>query len=403
MEMSESTLTRSRLTLSAFSGLVALGLATTAQAGGGVTGYGHSGGAASMSAAGQITPDQLRAILKIAKPADLLFNGRPAFLSEPVTIAPSTGGPPLVGPGGRAAVPLNPGPVSAPSAIEGGATPDNYGYNPWGAGTLVGSVFQYSDKVVDTSAVLHEPYIHTGLWVYQKPNNTWWTCTASAIGQAIIVTAGHCVHNGNGSKAAGWIKQGYYVPAYTNGSFPYGYAYGYWWNTTDAWYNTGAIGGGYDVAVVTLNDRVGYPQPPGYYVGWNSPCYSGCLVNWELVQLGYPGNYNNGAYMQEGNHLDLVASGGDFYYGSGMRAGASGGPHIANHGYLADSAPDKGLWPYRNVVFAVTSWGYTDSKYKVGYASSLPGRNNSNNFPGMWNVVCGKARLLHGTATCNFL
>ena len=55
--------------------------------------------------------------------------------------------------------------------------------------------------------------------------------------------------------AAGWIKQGYFVPAYTNGSFPFGYAWAYFWNTTDAFYNIGAIGAGYDVGLVTLRDR----------------------------------------------------------------------------------------------------------------------------------------------------
>ena len=105
--------------------------------------------------------------------------------------------------------------------------------------------------------------------------------------------------------------------------------------------------------------------------------------------------------MQEGLHLAHNRNNTDFYAGSGMRNGASGGPWIANIGYLGDSASFKGLWPYRNVVFAVYSWLYNSESYKIVGASSLSGYNNSNNFTGMFNAACAWARNLHGTATCS--
>lgn len=98
-------------------------------------------------------------------------------------------------------------------------------------------------------------------------------------------------------------------------------------------------------------------------------------------------------------HL-YVSDGRDYVYGSGMRGGSSGGPHIANMGSLSDSAANQGQWPYRNVVFAATSWGYISDAPKIQGASPLSGPNNSYLFKNLFNPACNSARAIHGTGSC---
>ena len=94
----------------------------------------------------------------------------------------------------------------------------------------------------------------------------------------------------------------------------------------------------------------------------------------------------------------------DFMGGSGAGNGASGGPWISNIGYLQDVAADQGQYPWRNIIFATTSWGYTvnniPTSYKMPGASSLSGPNNSNNFTGMFNAACNFAQSLYGSSSC---
>jgi hypothetical protein len=51
-------------------------------------------------------------------------------------------------------------------------------------------------------------------------------------------------------------------------------------------------------------------------------------------------------------------------------------------------------------VFAVTSWGFADDRYRIQGASSLSGPGNSNDFKAMFNAACDIARNLHGPASC---
>jgi hypothetical protein len=106
--------------------------------------------------------------------------------------------------------------------------------------------------------------------------------------------------------------------------------------------------------------------------------------------------------MTRGEHLEQSDS-RDFVFGSGMEGGSSGGAHIANLGYLTSSDGSIGQWPYRNIIFAVTSWGYTDRTLKLQGASSLSDPNNINDFRGMYNQACTVARQLHGTGSCSLL
>jgi V8-like Glu-specific endopeptidase len=294
------------------------------------------------------------------------------------------------------------GPTRVTADISG---PENYGYNPFGSGTNLNTIYHYSDMLVPTNTTASYPFSTTGVFHFVNAAGASKYCSASLISRSIIITAGHCVHQGGDvagrGRAQGWIKYGYFVPAEQNGTWPYGYAWATQLTTTSGWYNQGAIGNGYDVAMVTLGKRAGTSVEIGAYTGWLGFCTSYCLQPfWELTQLGYPSNYYSGSYMTMGMHIEANRNNTDYFHGSGMQGGSSGGPHVANLGYLYDTTTNKGLWSGRNYVFAVTSWGYISDIYKIQGASSTSGPNNSNNITGLWNVVCNSARAQHGAASC---
>lgn len=293
-------------------------------------------------------------------------------------------------------------------ALDADAAPENFGQNPFGSGTNRATVYHYSDSLVDVEVVDKFPFRATGHFAYTAANGASYRCSASLISKSILVTAGHCVHQG-GSKpgipaAKGFDKDGAFYPARAGDSYPYGYATANYFVTTTKWRNVGAIESGYDVALVVLNKPVDTTTEFGTQVGFYGFCSADCLQPyWSLTQLGYPGNYASGMYMSEGQHIEVNKSNTDFLHGSGMQGGSSGGPHIANFGFLYDSTDDQGRYPARNIVFSVTSWGYTDDIYKIQGSSSLSGPNNANNFPAMWNMACTRARKLHGADSCSFL
>lgn len=278
----------------------------------------------------------------------------------------------------------------------GGNAPENYG-----SGNL-GTIYHYNDYLMNPYPVTYYPQRAVGYFYFQASNNLYYHCSAALINRSVIITAGHCVHDG-GNQGAGWIKAAWFYPARSGSTAPYNYCYVNWVNTTGGWYYTGSLDAGYDVGIAVCGKRAGTTTEMGAYTGWFGFCVSNCLQSyWFLSQYGYPGNYYSGHWMTASQHLEH-SDGYDYRYGTGMRGGSSGGPHVANVGYLNDSATNKGSWPYRNVIFAVTSWGYISEAPKIQGASTLSGRANGNNFKYLYNTACYRSRLVHGTSSCTNL
>jgi V8-like Glu-specific endopeptidase len=154
-----------------------------------------------------------------------------------------------------------------------------------------------------------------------------YVCSGSTInsgGKNLVFTAGHCVSNGAGA----WynIKPWIFVPAYNNGSAPYGQ-----WTARALWTRTAWLNGANraeDIGVGVMNtdpsgsgtkivDRVG-----GQGIEWNYP------LEQYIFQFGYPTRTPfNGATLQYCT--------GNTYNDSGfegincnMTEGASGGPWL---------------------------------------------------------------------------
>ncbi len=257
---------------------------------------------------------------------------------------------------------------------------------------------------------MNYPQRAVGFFLHTFNGSSFFFCTASLISNSILLTAGHCVYNPTSKK---FITAGTFYPACVDCNSggaptePYGHADANTVFTTSGWANAKnedtALNKSIDVALVTLNTPVNNPNnvdEMGTATGYLGYCSSNCGNKyWHLSQVGYPGNYDGGNRMNVSEHLE---KGGktDFTYGTGMEGGSSGGPHISNIGSVNDSSSNLGQFTNRNVVFAVTSWGYNDDAVKIQGSSPLSGAKNGNNFPTMFNAACAKARTLHGVGSC---
>ena len=133
--------------------------------------------------------------------------------------------------------------------------------------------------------------------------STTYLCSASLIKKGVVVTAAHCV-------ALFGAQQFYsnwrFVPAYNNGTAPYGV-----WTAATAWVMTSYYSGTEscavsgvvcpnDVAVIVLNPQGGVyaGAKTGYYgYGWNGYGYTPQNIA-QLTQLGYPVALHGGLLMQ---------------------------------------------------------------------------------------------------------
>ncbi len=338
-------------------------------------------------------------------PASRTLATLPAEALAPVTITlgstgpafqamPGDPGPESVTPAPTVALPSRGAVPASTTRTMGPIKPENFGVNAYQ------SIYHYSDSLVDAEAQSTAPHRLSGWFRFTTADGLTARCTASLISRSILVTAGHCVHTG-GTGSAGWIRSGTFYPAYRNGESPlYGSATAAWVITTGGWYSRGQLDQGYDVGLVVLNNRTGTTTEIGDYTGWFGACFHYCLQNfWHTSQLGFPANYYDGQMLTQSEHL-AHSDGRDYLVGSGMQGGSSGGPHVTNLGALSDSSLDQGQWPTRNIIFAVTSWGYVSDIFKIQGASSLSGPNESNQFPTMYNYACAAARSLHGQGSC---
>ncbi|MCW1933277.1 trypsin-like serine peptidase [Pararhodobacter zhoushanensis] len=303
---------------------------------------------------------------------------------------------------------------SAPSANSN--APDTQDYGSGNRGTI----YHYSDAL-QYPAPYFAPQRSVGK-LYFMNGGLWYTCTATLIDRAILLTAGHCVYNPDRGGEEGWNTQGIFYPGYSGEmgvSQRYGSCEVLRWGTTTQWRNVASesegLNGGYDVGMALcgrLTDaRWTYVNNslPGFRLGYLPFCYLNCRLDYNfLTQLGYPGNYYNGEEMTVGQHLEVTGQtiplwgriGLDYVYGSGMEGGSSGGPHILNMGEISDSARQASQMPSRNVVMAVTSWGYSGGDIKIQGASPLSGVSNANNFLELFNQFCRLSRRTHGSYTC---
>lgn len=391
--------------------------------------------AAQRAAATTLSDQQLEAIEKTAVPMEKINPAAANTASSPITLGGRARGPMPIVAMGRAGPPVKGALGELPpadlgkggsSSGDGRNTMGNIVPQDYGVGNL-NTVFHYNDYLNDTLSLAKGkvyPYNAVGKFIFQINTGQWAYCTATMISASLAVTAGHCVHAGSGG-ANGWNLQGHFFPGHygccynfngptMTGTNPYKSAPVLDMWTYTCWTNSGALDTGCDIAIIVLASqnykggkaKLDLKKQLGLLTGWLGACLENCRQNdWFLTQVGYPGNYYSGDNQTISQHLEVCCGGGwgnDFRYGTGMRGGSSGGPHISNIGAILDSA-SSGQWPFRNIIFAVTSWGYINDTIKIQGSAPLANPANGNSFRPLWNAACGSAQSYYGPSTCSTL
>lgn len=234
------------------------------------------------------------------------------------------------------------------------------------------------------------PYRAAGRLGFKVPDGTA-TCSAALIDKGILLTAAHCVTEFGGPKFSGFT----FIPGYYKGKGAYGafrgrkvYVNAGYANGTDVC-DDGVVCEN-DVAVIVLdpNDELTYPGDlTGWYgFGWDGYGFTPSAET-HITQLGYPGGLDNARQMIRNDSI-----GYGFQYaqnntviGSGMDAGSSGGPWVANLGMPPEAGIGTGADSDPNTIIGVTSWGYDDGGVYLQQGASP---FTSNNVAKLYSAAC---------------
>lgn len=207
------------------------------------------------------------------------------------------------------------------------------------------------------------PYSTVGKLFFTQVGVGDFVCSASVISRRIVVTAGHCVHQGSGG-SAGFYTNFQFIPGFKNGVAPFGT-----WNwafviVTGTWASGGGtVPNAADYAMIELRDAPGLVRigdvtgSLGFQTLSLSPNHA--------TSLGYPCNLDNCQQMHQVTAQSLRnTSPNNVEYGSDARGGQSGGPWVQNFGKKA-TGQSGGLNAGVNRVIGVTSYGYNSLDPKV--------------------------------------
>lgn len=283
--------------------------------------------------------------------------------------------PGAAGSGQTNPIQLAPAKTILPSSGEGGLAPEEFG-----TAGLPYTTSQANASGDQTSKFW--PYRAAGKLYFQIGTANY-VCSASLIKRGIVVTAAHCVANfGKSAFYHNWE----FVPAYNNGSAPYGTFTASsarimtsYYNGTDSCAQPGVICQD-DVAVLTMNKNSA-GQYPGTYTGWygygwNGYSYTGGKA--QITQLGYPVALDGGLLMERNDAQGATTSGysNNTYLGSLMTGGSSGGPWLVNFGNApALNGTGFGTAAAHNTVVGVTSWGWVSTTVKAQGAAPFTSSN----------------------------
>jgi len=233
------------------------------------------------------------------------------------------------------------------------------------------------------SADTIHPHRRNGRLFFTQPGVGNFVCSATVQRLRIIITAGHCVSNGNG----GFFTNFLFIPATRNGSAPFQQ-----WNwaalrVLNAWH---LGGGGFpnsgDFAVIELQDRFfnGVLRRIGDILGF-AGYQTLSLSNNHVTAIGYPCNLDSCTIMHRNDAQSFRnESPNSVVIGSDMRGGSSGGGWYQNYGEYAVGQP-TGLNGGSNRIIGVTSYLRTDANVKL-LGSSILGSS----FVDMLNLLCAR-------------
>ena len=245
-------------------------------------------------------------------------------------------------------------------------------------------LFYTSSRVAPRAAVAQFPFRMIGRLFFETPGGLA-VCSAAVIDRRLVLTAGHCVHSGDGENS-GFYSDFVFVPAYRDGEAPFGI----WFPTSvvvsNGWFNSGgAVPAVDDFAIFSIaddafGDRIGDVMGR---LGWQTES----LCPNHVTMLGYPGNLDSGELMHRVSTGDcLPFDNNTVVAGSDMGGGSSGGPWVQNFGVRSTDQTfgfDRG----RNRVVGVTSFFPAEDPEVLFQGSSIL----NSTFVSMYNQMCDAA------------
>ncbi|MEU1602031.1 trypsin-like serine peptidase [Micromonospora matsumotoense] len=154
------------------------------------------------------------------------------------------------------------------------------------------------------------------------------SCSASTVASAkrrLVVTAGHCVHQGGGGQ---WYTNWQFVPRYRNGVRPFGTFVAYSLSTRGAWASSSSYAE--DMGIAVMSNGGIYNAKVVDTVGGN-----GLRWNWgysvAVTALGYPSNLGGGESQQYCQSTTWDAGGQQIRMYCNMTYGSSGGPWLQEY------------------------------------------------------------------------
>lgn len=242
-----------------------------------------------------------------------------------------------------------------------------------------------SQQLVPLSADLNYPYTTVGKLFFKTPSGDR-TCSGVVLGNRVIATAAHCLHNGNGD-ISGWYSDWLFVPSFRDGTMPYstwvfngGVVYLDWYKSG------GTIPNAVDYGFLSFADQKinGVTRKLGDVVGKLGVQTLSTIPNHAHL-LGYPGNLDGGQKIHQVTAGSAVAvAPNNAEYGSDMSIGTGGGPWIQNFGPAA-IGQTGGTNSSRNMLIGITSYGFQDNISLANGSSIL-----DDQFVWLYNYLCNK-------------
>lgn len=207
------------------------------------------------------------------------------------------------------------------------------------------------------------PHRTVGLLLFTIPGYGDYFCSASVMVNRALWTAGHCVY----TPGIGWHENVAFIPAYRNGSMPYGL-----WSANNLFSLTGWTYDGnfaYDIGSVILNDKNGWMV--GHVTGWLGASFNGASKrHWH--SFGYPVNIGGGDFPVtcQGSRAgrDAVSGPDTIVMGCNMLGGSSGGPILYRYAPVGSGG--------KNYVNGVNSYGYQNQPNGMYFAYFGEGAKN---------------------------
>ena len=200
------------------------------------------------------------------------------------------------------------------------------------------------------------------LYFRDAETNINYVCSGSMIKKGVVLTSGHCIHNGSSRFYTDFV----FRPGLRNLVYPYG-TWSNWvqGRTTTAWVTGGGgVPNTADWATIVFGPNASNLLI-GNYTGWLGYQSNICSGRHQTT-LGYPVNLDSGLQMHRSeSQANSFGSLNNCTWGTDMTGGSSGGPVALN---FQKTYTNSSLLPSENNsnrVVATVSWGYTNAAVKV--------------------------------------